>query len=162
MLVGTARSRGEAMTSDDNPRVFLPPPLIFGGLLAVGLMIDRSPLRFHPVSIVGLALAAGGLVLIAIALGLFRRSKTRPEPWQPASSLIISGLYRFTRNPMYLGMASLSLGIALAFTSVAAVLLSLAALTIIDRFVVPREEAYLSRRFGQDYRAYLARVRRWL
>ena len=150
------------MTSEDNPRVFLPPPLIFGGLLALGLLLDSDPLRVGPVSIIGMALATSGIVLIAIALGLFRTSKTRPEPWQPASSLVNRGLYRFTRNPMYLGMAMLSLGIAMAFTSLSGVFLALAALLIIDRAVVTREEAYLKRRFGQDYVAYMARVRRWL
>lgn len=150
------------MASEDNPRVYLPPPLIFGGLLALGLLLDSDPLRFEPVSIGGLVLAAGGVVLIGIAFGLFRASGTRAEPWQPSSSLVDRGLYRFTRNPMYLGMAMFSLGIAMAFTSVAAVLLSLTALAIIDRFVVPREEAYLTRRFGPDYDAYKASVRRWL
>lgn len=150
------------MISEDNPRVFLPPPLIFGGLLALGLLLDSDPPGFGLVSIGGMVLAAGGVVLITIALGLFRTSKTRPEPWQPASSLVDRGIYRFTRNPMYLGMAMLSLGIAMAFTSLPGVFLALAALLIIDRAVVTREEAYLKRRFGQDYVAYMARVRRWL
>ena len=150
------------MTSEDSPRVFLPPPLIFGGLLAVGLVLDSDSFRLTPVAIIGLATAIGGLVLIAIALGLFRSSKTRPEPWQPASSLVLNGLYRFTRNPMYLGMAMLSLGIAIAFASLSGAVLSMVALIIIDRAVVGREEAYLTRRFGQDYIAYKAKVRRWL
>ena len=162
MIAVTTRSRGEAMSSDDNPRVFLPPPVIFAGLLGAGLMLDSDPLRVAPVSVIGVAIAAGGLALIAVALGLFRSGRTRPEPWQPASSLVVSGLYRFTRNPMYLGMALLSLGVALAFASLPGALLSAAALGLIDRFVVPREEAYLSRRFGPDYSAYSARVRRWL
>ena len=148
--------------SEDSPRVFLPPPLIFGGLLALGLLLDRDPLRFGPVSISGMVLAAGGVVLIGVALGLFRSSRTRPEPWQPASSLVNRGIYRFTRNPMYLGMAMFSLGIAMVFTSLAGAVLALAALIIIDRAVVRREEAYLTRRFGQDYLVYKARVRRWL
>lgn len=162
MIVGIERNRGDAMSSDDNPRVFLPPPLIFAGLLSAGLVVDSNSFRLAPIAIIGVAIAGGGVVLIAIALGLFRSSKTRPEPWQPASSLVIGGLYRFTRNPMYLGMALLSLGIALAFTSLPGVLLSATALVIIDRFVVRREEAYLTRRFGQEYTAYLATVRRWL
>ena len=150
------------MSSEDSPRVFLPPPLIFGGLLALGLLMDSDPLRFGPVSISGMVLAAGGVVLIGVALGLFRSSRTRPEPWQPASSLVNRGIYRFTRNPMYLGMAMFSLGIAMVFTSLAGAALALAALIIIDRAVVRREEAYLTRRFGQDYLVYKARVRRWL
>lgn len=150
------------MATDDNPRVFLPPPLIFAGLLATGLVLDSDSFRITPLAIIGLATASSGAVLIAIALGLFRSSKTRPEPWQPASSLVTSGLYKFTRNPMYLGMALLSLGIALTFASLPGVLLASVALLIIDRFVVRREEAYLTRRFGQEYTAYLTTVRRWL
>ena len=148
--------------SEDSPRVFLPPPLIFGGLLALGLLMDIDPLRFGPASILGIALGVGGVVLIALALGLFRSSETRPEPWQPASSLVKRGIYRFTRNPMYLGMAMLSLGIAMAFTSILGAVLAAVSLIIVDRVVVTREEAYLKRRFGQDYIAYMASVRRWL
>ncbi|MCY7271548.1 MAG: isoprenylcysteine carboxylmethyltransferase family protein [Sphingomonas bacterium] len=150
------------MTSEDNPRVFLPPPLIFGGLLALGLLMDSGPLRFGPVSLIGIAIGACGIVLIALALGLFRSSGTRPEPWQPASSLVRRGIYRFTRNPMYLSMAMLSLGIAMVFASLAGAVLSLAAMIIIDRVIVRREEAYLMRRFGADYIDYMAKVRRWL
>ena len=150
------------MASEDSPRIFLPPPLIFGALLALGLLLDSDPLPLGPVSIGGMVLAGGGVVLIGIALGLFRSSRTRPEPWQPASSLVDRGLYRFTRNPMYLGMAMLSLGIAIAFASLPGAFLALTALLIIDRAVVTREETYLKRRFGQDYIAYMARVRRWL
>lgn len=150
------------MAGDDNPRVFLPPPVIFGGLLAFGLLIDGEPFRLELVPIIGSAMAAGGALLIVIALGLFRSGKTRPEPWQPASSLVSHGIYRFTRNPMYLGMALLSLGIAMAFSSLPGALLAVVALAIIDRAVVTREEAYLKRRFGQDYLDYMKRVRRWL
>lgn len=150
------------MTSEDNPRVRVPPPLIFAGLLALGLVIDSARFRFGPVQLAGFALGIAGLALIAISLGLFAGAKTRPEPWQPASSLVDRGLYRFTRNPMYLGMALLSLGVALAFSSLPGAILALAALVIIDRTVVTREEAYLKRRFGPDYVAYTRRVRRWL
>ena len=150
------------MMNEDSPRVFLPPPLIFGGLLALGLLLDRDPLRFGPASILGIALCVGGVGLTALALSLFRSSETRPEPWQPARSLVNRGIYRFTRNPMYLGMAMLSLGIAMAFTSVPGAVLVCVALIIVDRVVVTREEAYLKRRFGQDYIAYMASVRRWL
>lgn len=150
------------MTSEDNPRVRVPPPLIFGGLLALGLLIDSDPFRVGPAQLAGVALGIAGLALIAISLGLFAGSKTRPEPWQPATALIDRGLYRFTRNPMYLGMGLLSLGIALAFSSLPGALLAVLALLIIDRTVVTREEAYLERRFGQGYIDYTRRVRRWL
>ena len=150
------------MTRDDNPRVRVPPPLIFGGLLALGLVIDSDPFRPALAQLAGVGLGIAGLALIAVALGLFAGSKTRPEPWQPANRLVDRGLYRFTRNPMYLGMALLSLGVALTFSSLPGILLALVALVIIDRTVVTREEAYLERRFGQDYIDYTKRVRRWL
>jgi protein-S-isoprenylcysteine O-methyltransferase Ste14 len=150
------------VTADDNPRVFVPPPLIFASLLALGLMMNREPIAFGAPAIIGIAVGLAGLGLIAAALGLFRSSKTRPEPWQPASALVSSGVYRVTRNPMYLGMALLCLGIAAAFASLAGIVMALIAAIIIDRAVVPREEAYLLRRFGEDYANYRRAVRRWL
>ena len=149
-------------TSDDNPRVFVPPPLIFAGLLAVGLLIDSDPASLGLVQIIGAALALIGLALIATAIGLFRGSKTRAEPWRPSSALVQGGIYRFTRNPMYLGMAAFSLGLALVFSSFAGALMAILATVIVDRLVVSREEAYLARRFGQDYLEYRRAVRRWL
>lgn len=161
-LVAGTVGQGVAMTKMDNPRVFVPPPLIFGGLLLIGLLVDRSKETDALMQIAGVATGLTGLALIAVALGLFRSSKTRPEPWQPTSALVVSGIFRMTRNPMYLGMAVLSLGIALFFASLPAVLLTALAVLIIDRWVIAREEAYLTRRFGEPYAAYRRKVRRWL
>ena len=147
---------------EDNPHVVVPPPLIFGGTLILGLFAQRSSPDLSLGSALGTVLVCIGTTLIVLALGLFRDSRTRPEPWQPATALVIAGIYKRTRNPMYLGMAALSLGIALLFQSWAAVLLVLMATLIIDRFVITREEAYLLRRFGGDYQAYQFRVRRWI
>lgn len=145
----------------DNPRVFVPPPLIFASLLALGLWLDRSAHPALAMRLSGGALAFAGIALIVTALGLFRTSKTRPEPWQPSSALVVSGIYRFTRNPMYLGMALLCAGIALFFGSLGAILLTGVAALIVDRGVIVREEAYLERRFGEPYLAYRKSVRRW-
>jgi protein-S-isoprenylcysteine O-methyltransferase Ste14 len=150
------------MTSSDTPRVLIPPPLIFGGLLVSGLALDGNSPSLGPAQVFGIAIAAAGVGLIAIALGLFRRSRTRPEPWQPASTLVIGGIYRRTRNPMYLGMALFSFGLALVFTSLAGCVSVALAAVVIDRFVIEREEAYLTRRFGEEYRVYRGRVRRWI
>lgn len=150
------------MTSDDNPRVFVPPPLVFAALVGAGLLIDGGPLAIGLPLLAAIVLAVTGFGLIAAALGLFAKSKTRAEPWRPASALVASGLYRHTRNPMYLGMVLVSFGAALAFTSAAGMLLTILAALILDRTVIAREEAYLERRFGADYREYCERVRRWL
>lgn len=150
------------MTGEDSPRVFVPPPLIFGGLLVLGLLVDRPAAAFGAAQVAAILAALVGIGLIATALGLFRSKRTRAEPWQPSSALVCDGLYRFTRNPMYLGMAILSLAIALFFTSWPAGLMTLVAVAIIDRTVIPREEKYLARRFDDEYSVYRRRVRRWL
>ena len=154
------------MTESDSPGVFLPPPILFAGAVAAGLAIDGDLLDWahvaRPSGFAGLAGALAGLAPIVLSLGLFRRFRTLPEPWQPSSALITSGLYRLSRNPMYLGMAVVSAGVALYFESLAAAALLAIVVAIVDRFVIQREERYLSRRFGADFDTYRARVRRWL
>ena len=76
--------------------------------------------------------------------------------------LVTNGVYRFTRNPMYLGMATVCFGISLFLLSMPAGILTCLSIAIIDRAVIPREEAYLFRQFGDTYRDYQANVRRWL
>lgn len=150
------------MIGKDTPRVFVPPPLIYAELLAIGLFIDSDSVAFGGMQLIAISVGLVGLALIASALGMFRASNTRPEPWQPATALVAGGIYRFTRNPMYLGMTIFSLAIAIFFASLPATILTLSAAIIIDRMVIAREEAYLARRFGEEYLAYRRSVRRWL
>jgi protein-S-isoprenylcysteine O-methyltransferase Ste14 len=154
------------MKETDNPGIYFPPPLLFVSALVLGILYDGNLLDWrhvtHLVQALGVAVALAGLALILTSLGLFRRFGTRPEPWEASSSLIRSGLYRISRNPMYLGMAVTSAGIAIYFESLAAGILLAVVVVAIDRIVIAREELYLARRFGEDYRAYCATVRRWL
>lgn len=154
------------MSGSDSPGVFVPPPFLFAVAVAAGVLVDGNALDWthitHPSQLAGLAVALTGFALIGLSLGLFRRFRTRPEPWQPSSALVTSGLYRFSRNPMYLGMALVSGGIALYFESIIAGVLIAIVIAIMDRFVIAREERYLARRFGAEYDAYRLRVRRWL
>lgn len=150
----------------DSPGVLFPPPLLFASALILGILFDGNLLDWrhvtHPVQAIGVAVGAAGLLLILLSLGLFRRFRTRPEPWEASTTLIRSGLYRFSRNPMYLGMALTSAGIAIFFESLAAAILLVLVVIAIDRFVIGREELYLERRFGEEYAAYRRKVRRWL
>ena len=105
----------------DTPRVFVPPPLIIFGALAIALLLDgRSPswseLLLVP-ALIGGAITLIGVTLIALALKLFHKASTRPEPWKPSSTLVCDGVYRFTRNPMYLGMLVTYCGVSLALRS---------------------------------------------
>ena len=136
------------------------------GTLLVGLWADGRLAHWPNTPIwlivMGSGVIACGLILIGIALGLFRQAGTRPEPWQASSQLVDTGIYRFTRNPMYLGMVATYAGVALLMQSPIAGLLFLPLCIAIDRFVIAREERYLSRRFGSAYEAYRSKVRRWL
>lgn len=154
------------MTAPDSPRVFVPPPLMFAGTLVASLVAEGTlgEIRFEAdwTEWLGIALMLLGSLLIGAALGLFQLMGTRAEPWKPASSLVTKGVYRISRNPMYVGMAAAYLGAALFVHSMLAALLLLPLATIIDRVVIAREERYLARRFGADYHAYRGQVRRWL
>lgn len=150
------------MSGEDSPCIFMSPPLMLASFVGVGLLIDRGPLATGLAMFTAVVLGLTGLALIAAALGLFFCNKTRPEPWRPTSFLVAAGPYGYTRNPMYLGMTLVGLAVALAFASLPAALLTLLSALIIDHAVIGREEAYLSRRFGEDYQVYRRRVRRWL
>ena len=154
--------------SPDHAGVRVPPPLIFLGLVLIGPLLDRlfglAPLHvaqpFRSIAIV--LLVASGLIIVLAAIRNFARAGTRVEPWAPSSAIVSDGIYRITRNPMYVGMALVMLGLALIIGSPASIVMVGLAILIVDRFVIRREEAYLEAKFGEEYRAYRTRVRRWL
>lgn len=103
-----------------------------------------------------------GLVLGLPAVRLFRSAGTTIRPFQESSSLVVAGPFRFTRNPMYLGMASMLIGVAL-FLGTATPWIGIPSFVfVIDRLIIPHEEAALAEKFGGDYAQYRTRVRRWL
>lgn len=155
----------------DIPHVLAPPPLIFGVPLIAGLVFHES---FHAFDIPqhilswpvrafgGAAFVVLGATFIVLALLKFRRADTPPEPWEETTALVTGGIYRVTRNPMYLGMALIFLGIAVIAGCLFMLALLVPTLFVIDRYVIAREEAYLTRKFGDPYRALLASSRRWI
>ena len=145
-----------------SPRVLVSPPLIFAGLLGAGLVIDGNWHDFGLPQLFAIALLVAALLLIGSALDLFRRAHTRPEPWQPASSLVVRGTYRFTRNPMYLGLLLILAGWAAALANAVAVVLLPGFVAYVTRFQILPEERILRSRFGAEFEAYARTVRRWL
>lgn len=152
----------------DGAAVRFPPPLVPLIALVAGLAVHGFvwPLRLplDGIARYGLAavLAALGVALIGAALGLFRRSGQDPKPWTTTPEIIATGVYRFTRNPMYLGMGLLQAGIGVALANgwvVAFVPLSWLAIYFV---AIRHEEAYLERKFGSAYLDYKKTVRRWL
>lgn len=126
------------------PVVFLP-GMGAGWLMFVGL---------------SLMLMAGSLALWGVRS--FKAAGTNVDPHKPATAFVRVGPYRFTRNPMYLGMVLLQFGLALTFSLDWALLGGFLLWLALDRLVVRAEEAYLLERFGGAYADYLAQTRRWI
>lgn len=146
--------------------VIAPPPLIFLAGLAAGFGLEALlPGTSLPDA---LAWIAGGVLLLAgVALLVsferaFHRKRTAANPWRPTTAIATDGPYRLTRNPAYLGMALVYLGIALLSQALWVLLPLPLVLAIVDRGVIAREERYLERKFGQEYLDYRGRVRRWV
>lgn len=150
----------------DSPGVRIPPPTFYAAGLIVGLLASR----LHPTPWLGRNVAETLSLLCLVAgagfaepaLVKFFRVRTGIIPHRPATELVIAGPYRWTRNPMYVGLAFIYTGVAFYAESLWAMLLLPLVLVAIRRLVIAREEAYLERRFGPAYLAYKGRVRRWL
>ncbi len=106
-------------------------------------------------------LVAVGMVGV-VALIQFRRAGTPPEPWRPSRALVTGGIYRYTRNPMYVGMTLIYLGVTAWWNTWWPLGVLPLVLVIMTVAVIGREEAYLERLFGEEYRRYRDRVRRWI
>jgi protein-S-isoprenylcysteine O-methyltransferase Ste14 len=145
------------------------PPLIFLAALLLGLACDHLlplPLAIPEAGLVHWIIA-GCLIVIGVALAAagirdFSRAATPVPTNQPTRALVTTGIHGWTRNPIYLGMFLIYGGIGVAARSPWTLILALPLAITIRYGVVAREEAYLQRRFGDAYRDYMARVRRWL
>jgi protein-S-isoprenylcysteine O-methyltransferase Ste14 len=149
----------------DSARIKVPPPLVFVGALiagvALGRVLGRPEIPFLP-DRSGWVLVVAGAAIILTATGLFRKAGTDSKPWKTTTSIVTDGVYRWTRNPMYLGMALIYAGLALVADSLAALLLLIPVVIVIQKEVIEREEAYLEAKFGTEYLTYKATVRRWV
>lgn len=149
----------------DNPGVIAPPPLIFAGPLAAGLLLHRFfPKKFVP-RWIGLTLGGlgiiSGVILIRSGLREMFSAQTNVDPRQPATTIVTEGPYRYTRNPLYMGLTLIYAGIAFLANALWAMLLLPVALVVMVYGVIKREEQYLERKFGEQYLSYKIRVRRW-
>lgn len=151
----------------DNPGVIAPPPLIFlGGLLLGGLLAWLFPAQVLLPSgwnwVAGIILVAAGLAIIVTAIVQMRRAETNVEPWKPTTRILDTGLYGVSRNPIYVAMALVFIGIAFLFNSFWFLPTLFLVLPVIHYGVILREEKYLESKFGDEYLSYKKRVRRWL
>lgn len=110
----------------------------------------------------GSAVIVMGLALLVMAGARFNRAKTPIAPTEPTQVLVFDGVYRYTRNPMYLGMTSILSGLGIALDQLWFLIAVPIAMIAVTKLAIEREEAYLERRFGAPYTAYKTTVRRWL
>jgi len=152
-----------------HPGVRFPPPFLFVGGFVAGLLLHRAlPLALAsggpaPLSVwLGWAAVALGLVLGAWAMFTFLGARTAIIPHRPATEVVQTGPYRLSRNPMYVALGLVYVGLALWLNRLWPLLLLPLVYVLLYRLVVRREERYLKSAFGEAYGAYRRRVRRWV
>jgi protein-S-isoprenylcysteine O-methyltransferase Ste14 len=154
------------MSEADRAGVRIPPPVIYIAGFLGGIALEAAfPIAGLPSTVALVAGFVGVAIWLALdgsAMLLFLRAKTSMVPMKPTAALVTSGPYRVTRNPMYLGMAFLYVGLALLLGEIWSLAFLPVVLFVVDRQVIAREERYLEAKFGEAYREYKSRVRRWL
>lgn len=162
------------LTSDDpvsaptTAGVLAPPPVLYVVALLVAFVLNEiAPLPLTHTAHLVLRVAGGvaivaGLALSTIVTWEFHKAKTAISPLRPTTHLVMSGPHRYSRNPDYIGQTLVYVGIALMANSWWPIILLPIVLVVIRYGVIAREERYLEALFGQEYRDYAARVRRWL
>jgi protein-S-isoprenylcysteine O-methyltransferase Ste14 len=152
----------------DGAAVRIPPPLVYLGAVIAGVLLHAFVLPLRLVLAPGMRIAATaaaallGLTAMGGAIRLFRRTGQDPKPWEPTPEIISTGVYRYTRNPMYVGMALLQIGIGVGLANGWILALVPLVLVLVYRTAIRHEEAYLERKFGETYASYKRSVRRWL
>ncbi len=150
--------------------VKFPPPILPIVTIVAGHILGRF-LPLLPDSVLptperywigGLIAVAAVVILVVWPALQFQKSGQDPKPWTPTPEIVVAGLYRFTRNPMYLGMIVFCIGFAIILSDVWILILTPVCGWLIYQLAIRHEEVYLEEKFGESYRAYKATVRRWI
>ena len=152
-------------TSDSAGVITIPPIIYLIGLL-VGLLIDSFyPIEFLPESVsvwFGVLLILVAIPIALFAVAALKRVETPIDVRKPTTAIVTDGIYRLSRNPMYVSLAVLYSGIACWVNSLWVLSLVVPVLIVVDQGVIRREERYLERKFGDEYLRYKSEVRRWI
>jgi Putative protein-S-isoprenylcysteine methyltransferase len=157
--------------SGRGPNVRIPPPFLFVAGFLIGWVIDTWAYHLWPalgprttniLDFVGGLITGCGVGLAILGMITFRRASTSIVPVRDASSLVRTGPYAFTRNPMYLGLSVAYVGGSFQIHSVWPIILLPFVIIALQRLVIEREERYLTATFGDAYRDYQREVRRWV
>jgi protein-S-isoprenylcysteine O-methyltransferase Ste14 len=148
------------------PGLKFPPPLLPLSVIGIGYLTDLYlPMPINEGSglwLTGLVLLIASACLAIIAVLQFSRAKTHLEPWQPTTFVIQSGIFRYSRNPIYLAFCIVTLGCGLMLNSWWGLAAVLPLVFLLQQLVIRHEETYKEQKFGEAYLAYKRRERRWL
>ena len=151
---------------DKGPAVKVPPPLIFFVFILLAWWLnDLAPFRLkasETMISLGWLLCLASFLLACTSVYQFFKARTHIEPWKPADALIVSGVFRFSRNPIYLAFVLFTVGLGLVMNNLWIVSSIAPSIAVLHGLVITREERYLRARFGQGYEDYCNKVRRWL
>jgi protein-S-isoprenylcysteine O-methyltransferase Ste14 len=153
----------------DSPGVYIPPPLIYAAFFLLSFIIQgrftiRRAFFFHSpaANIIGILIIILGLIFAIPALRQFFKSKNTVVLIKPATSLQTTGIYAISRNPMYISLLLIYLGMAFIFGNWWTIFLIPVLFAIVNYLIILPEERYLNRAFGDSYTDYKKNVRRWI
>lgn len=151
------------MQEQTHPKI-LPPHVALGSLIAVVILhyLFPTPVIPKPLNYFGILFFAAGISILFWSFGLFKKKGTPILPGQKPSALVIEGPYKFTRNPMYLGVTTVLLGTAVYLGDVLAFLAPAVFFIFVSIRFIPREEKLMEKLFGKKYLGYKKSVRRWI
>jgi len=169
------RESKEAAHQDHGPSTAMPevanlgivrPPLVYLATIVTGSVLEFAwPTAFIPrgfAAPVGSALVVAAVMLFFYSVAKFRAAGTPVPGNRPTTAIVRTGIYGFSRNPIYVAFSLLQLGIAAWVNSLWLIATLIVAIVLMTIVVIPREERYLERKFGAEYLDYKARVRRWI
>ncbi len=155
-----------AHSPSDSPGVLVLPPLLYGLALAAGFLLQwiagRPILSSNARYWAGGVVLASGVLLAIWGRRVMERAGTNVNPTLPATALVATGPFRLSRNPLYVALTLIYVGLALLTNALWVLVLIVPVLLVLHYGVVRREERYLEAKFGDAYRAYCANVRRYL
>ena len=146
--------------------VKFPPPLIFLVVIIVAYGVDY----FWPIGLggsfvikyIGILVVILGIFVVILASRYFKHAETNIEPWKPTTKIISTGIYGYSRNPIYLAFCLVQIGIAVFLNSFWILVSIIVSASLVYHIAIKKEEGYLETKFGDDYIRYKKKVRRWL
>lgn len=153
-------------TKQDSARIVAPPPVIYVGVFALGMLLEwiwpgkllSSPVAFG----IGAVILLCGVIGAVWAILTLRRARTAVNPYKPTTAIVTDGPYRFSRNPIYVSDAVIYAGLALGLNAIWPLVLLPVVVWIMQSGVISQEEQYLERKFGEEYLRYKRSVHRWI